>query len=105
MKNKRTATNLNEFQRLRDKKNGAILYSPFNHFTPRYLGSFDMIISRIPLIKIADSRRLCHFIHVPDHEYFFNNAVGVCSKGENFIVADLSFTHVIVGVLGITVLH
>ena len=43
---------------------------------------------------------------MPDHEYSFdNNAVGVCSKGENFIVADLSFTHVIVGVLGITVLH
>ena len=50
-------------------------------------------------------RRLCHFIHVPDHEYFFNNAVGVCSKGENFIVANLSFTHVIVRALGITVLH
>ena len=46
-----------------------------------------------------------HFIHVPDHEYFFDDAVGVCSKGENFIVADLSFTHVIVRVLGITVLH
>ena len=42
---------------------------------------------------------------MPDHEYSFDNAVGVCSKGENFIVADLSFTHVIEGVLGITVLH
>ena len=46
-----------------------------------------------------------HFIHVPDPEYFFDNAVGVCSKGENFIVANLSFTHVIVRVLGITVHH
>ena len=45
-------------------------------------------------------RRLYHFIHVPDHEYFFDNGVGVCSKGENFIVANLSFTHVIVRVLG-----
>ena len=42
---------------------------------------------------------------MPDHEYSFDNAVGVCYKGENFIVADLLFTHVIVGVLGITVLH
>ena len=33
------------------------------------------------------------------------NAVGVCSKGVNFVFANLSFTHVIVGVLGITVLH
>ena len=40
---------------------------------------------------------------MPDPEYFFNNAVGVCSKGENFIVANLSFTHVIVGVLGISI--
>ena len=42
---------------------------------------------------------------MPDHEYSFDNAVGVSSKGENFIVADLSFTRVIVGVLSITVLH
>ena len=42
---------------------------------------------------------------MPDHEYFFDNAVGVCSKGVNFIVGNLSFTHVIVRVLGITVLH
>ena len=45
------------------------------------------------------------FHHVPDHEYFFDDAVGVCSIGENFMVANLSFTHVIIGVFGITVLH
>ena len=42
---------------------------------------------------------------MPDHEYFFDDAVGVCSKGENFIVRNLSFTHVIIGVFGLTVFH
>ena len=32
---------------------------------------------------------------MPDHEYFFDDAVGVCSKGENFMVGNLSFTRVI----------
>ena len=42
---------------------------------------------------------------MPDHEYFFDDAVGVCSKGENFMVGNLSFTRVIIGVFGLTVFH
>ena len=42
---------------------------------------------------------------MPDHKYFFDDAVGVCSKGENFMVGNLSFTHVIIGVFGSTVFH
>ena len=46
-------------------------------------------------------RLLCHFIHAPDPEYFFDNAVSVCSKGENFLFGNLSFTHVIIRVFGL----
>ena len=42
---------------------------------------------------------------MPDHEYFFDDAVGVCSKDENFMVGNLSFTRVIIGVFGLTVFH
>ena len=42
---------------------------------------------------------------MPDHEYFSEDAVGVCSKGENFMVGNLSFTRVTIGVFGLTVLH
>ena len=40
---------------------------------------------------------------MPDHEYFFDDAV--FSKGENFMVGNLSFTRVILGVFGLTVFH
>ena len=42
---------------------------------------------------------------MPDHEYFYDDAVGVCAKGENFMVGNLSFTRVIIGVFGLTVFH
>ena len=42
---------------------------------------------------------------MPDHEYFYDDAVGVCSKGENFMVGNLSFTRVTIGVFGLTVFH
>ena len=42
---------------------------------------------------------------MPDHEYFFDDAVGVCSKGGNVMVGNLSFTRVIIGVFGLTVFH
>ena len=42
---------------------------------------------------------------MPDHEYFFDDAVGVCSKGENLMVGNLSFTRVTIGVFGLTVFH
>ena len=40
-----------------------------------------------------------------DHEYFFDDTIDVCSKGENFMFGNLSFTHVIIGVFGLTVFH
>ena len=46
-----------------------------------------------------------HSIHVPDHEYFLDDAVSVCFKGENFLFGNLSFTLVIIGVFGLTVFH
>ena len=42
---------------------------------------------------------------MPDHEYFFDDAVNVCSKRENFSVTSLSFTHVIIGVFDVNVIR
>lgn len=42
---------------------------------------------------------------MPDNEYFFDDAVDFCSKGENFMAGNLSFTHMIKGVFGLTVFH
>ena len=42
---------------------------------------------------------------MPDHEHFFDDAVSVCSKGENFLFGNLLFTLVIIGVFGLTAFH
>ena len=82
---------------LNDSKN--IRASVSNVFLLSIIGAVD--IRRIWVLQ----RLLCHFIHMPDHEYFYDDAVGVCSKGENFMVGNLSFTRVTIGVFGLTVLH
>ena len=63
-----------------------------NVFVLSIVGAVD--IGRIWVLQ----RLLYHFIHMPDHEYFFDDAVGVCSKGGNVMVGNLSFTRVIIGV-------
>ena len=53
--------------------------------------------SSVPLCRwywkdLRTTTPLCHFIHVPDHEYFFDDAVSVCSKGENFFWKPIIYT-------------
>ena len=69
------------------------------HYTcPEWLKVHRMSVYNVfvlSIIGVADIGRiwvlwrlLCHFIHVPDHEYFFDDTIDVCSKGENFMVGN-----------------